>query len=114
MGGSKVEPDSESPVYGTVHRFKPENPVSTKLDLVRSILAREEGQAVNQESKNAFDRIRQKLLNTRNRVRSSKERSFRRRNSKKRRRNVSLCFALLDWENVVYYKIGNDSESERF
>ena len=81
-------------VYGTVHhRFNPNvGTDKSRLDLVRSILAKEEGMEVNEESKNAFDRIRDKLLNTRNhRVRSSQsnERNLRRKGSKKRRRNVS-------------------------
>ena len=83
--GTESENSKSEPVFGTVqHRFKPKE---SKLDLVRSILAKEEGVEVNVESKNAFDRIRDRLLNTR--VRSSRERSLRRRGSKKRRRNVS-------------------------
>jgi len=81
--GNSVEA-SESPVYGTVHRFKPDQvPGSgSRFDLVRSILAREEGSQVHEESKDAYDRIRDRLLGTR-----SRSRSLRRRGSKKRRRN---------------------------
>ena len=87
----------ETELYGTVHhRFNPNSaaPDKSRLDLVRSILAKEEGMEVNEESKNAFDRIRDKLLNTRNHhVRtSSKERNLRRKGSKKRRRNVSYIY----------------------
>lgn len=94
-GGSRPDKSSQqSEVYGTVHhRFNPNvagdsSSLDTKLDLVRSILAKEEGTEVNEESKNAFDRIRDKLLNSRNhRVRPPKERNLRRKGSKKRRRN---------------------------
>ena len=98
-GGSRPDKSSQqqSEVYGTVHhRFNPNaagdsSSLDTKLDLVRSILAKEEGTEVNEESKNAFDRIRDKLLNSRNhRVRPPKERNLRRKGSKKRRRNVSI------------------------
>ena len=94
--GSSSRPDKnqhQSEVYGTVHhRFNP-NAGDTKLDLVRSILAKEEGNEVNEDSKYAFDRIRDELLNTRShRVRTSKERNLRRKGSKKRRRNVSYIY----------------------
>ena len=97
-GGSRPDKSSQqSEVYGTVHhRFNPNaagdsSSLDSKLDLVRSILAKEEGTEVNEESKNAFDRIRDKLLNSRNhRVRPPKERNLRRKGSKKRRRNVSI------------------------
>ena len=100
-GGSRPDKSSQQSevVYGTVHhRFNPNvaagdssSSLDTKLDLVRSILAKEEGTEVNEESKNAFDRIRDKLLNSRNhRVRPPKERNLRRKGSKKRRRNVSI------------------------
>ena len=97
--GKAGKPDhvvTDGPSYGTVHRFSPAAAATEKsssLDLVRSILAKEEGPQVNEESKNAFDRIREKLLNTRtrnHRVRqTSRERNLRRKGSKKRRRNVS-------------------------
>lgn len=82
------EPEKEA--FGSVHRFSPNNQQpSSQLDAVRSMLAQEEGQAVNEESKNAFDRIREKLLSTRARDRyEQRQRGFRKKGSKKRRRNV--------------------------
>ena len=109
-GGSRPDKSSQqqSEVYGTVHhRFNPNaagdsSSLDTKLDLVRSILAKEEGTEVNEESKNAFDRIRDKLLNSRNhRVRPPKERNLRRKGSKKRRRNVSIV--LLHTYLITYH-----------
>ena len=100
-------------VYGTVHhRFNPNAGTDkSRLDLVRSILAKEEGMEVNEESKNAFDRIRDKLLNTRNhRVRSSQstERNLRRKGSKKRRRNVSKLIGHVPFtpsdQYIIYFK----------
>ena len=109
-GGSRPDHKSsqQSEVYGTVHhRFNPNaagdsgSSLDSKLDLVRSILAKEEGTEVNEESKNAFDRIRDKLLNSRNhRVRPPKERNLRRKGSKKRRRNVSIVL-LHTYNNVL-------------
>jgi len=104
-GGSRPDKSSQqqSEVYGTVHhRFNPNaagdsSSLDTKLDLVRSILAKEEGTEVNEESKNAFDRIRDKLLNSRNhRVRPPKERNLRRKGSKKRRRNAEEIAVIKD------------------
>ena len=111
-GGSRPDKSShqQSEVYGTVHhRFNPNanagdsgSSLDSKLDLVRSILAKEEGTEVNEESKNAFDRIRDKLLNSRNhRVRPPKERNLRRKGSKKRRRNVSIV--LLHTYVITYH-----------
>lgn len=90
-GKSPAASDNNVDTYGKVHRFNPQSqqePPQSNLDLVRSLLTKEEGLQVNVESKNAFDRIRDQLLNTRDHVRS-KQRNFRRKGSKKRRRNVS-------------------------
>lgn len=109
-GNSAASSNSNQPeteVYGTVHhRFNPNaaGPDKSRLDLVRSILAKEEGMEVNEESKNAFDRIRDKLLNTRNhRVRTSKERNLRRKGSKKRRRNAEEIAVIKDRLFNDYY-----------
>ena len=78
--------------FGTVHRFSPKtsNSEVSRLDRVRSILNQESDGS--DSSQNAFDRIREKLLNTRvrERFRTSRERNLRKKGSKKRRRNVSL------------------------
>ena len=77
--------------FGTVHRFSPKtsNSEVSRLDRVRSILNQESNGS--DSPQNAFDRIREKLLNTRvrERFRTSRERNLRKKGSKKRRRNVS-------------------------
>ena len=90
--------DSKSPVYGTVHRFAPTEKSSSRFDRVRSLLAQEEGPEVNEQSKNAFDRIRDRLLKS-TRKKLHRTRNLRRKGSKKRRRNVSIkafqCFGVI-------------------
>ena len=80
--------DSKSPVYGTVHRFAPTEKSESRLDRVRSLLAQEEGEEAIEQSKNAFDRIRDRLLKS-TRKKLHRTRNLRRKGSKKRRRNVS-------------------------
>lgn len=92
--GASNSPSSEdkSPVYGTVHRFaSPNDKSASQLDRVRSLLAQEEGDEVNEQSKNAFDRIRDRLLKS-TRKKLHRTRNLRRKGSKKRRRNVSSVF----------------------
>ena len=98
---SNPRPEDKSPVYGTVHRFAPNEKSSTsQLDRVRSLLAQEEGNEVNEQSKNAFDRIRDRLLKS-TRKKLHRTRNLRRKGSKKRRRNVSSVFSFCNH----YYSI---------
>ena len=91
---SNPRPEDKSPVYGTVHRFAPNEKSSSQLDRVRSLLAQEEGNEVNEQSKNAFDRIRDRLLKS-TRKKLHRTRNLRRKGSKKRRRNVSNLISVV-------------------
>ena len=90
----KPEAEQSSPVYGTVHRFAPNDKSTSQLDRVRSLLAQEEGNEVNEQSKNAFDRIRDRLLKS-TRKKLHRTRNLRRKGSKKRRRNVSNLISVV-------------------
>ena len=94
--GNTNEVSENTSSYGTVHRFSPKTASSSsrvsKLDRIRSMLNQESpSDEMTSPSKNAFDRIREKLMNTRvrERFRTARERNLRKKGSKKRRRNVS-------------------------
>ena len=111
--GSTKDASENTSTYGTVHRFSPKTAssrvsTSSKLDQIRSMLNQESPISDNDNeisgsssspSKNAFDRIREKLMNTRvrERFRTARERNLRKKGSKKRRRNVSYTFTLLSF-----------------
>ena len=110
--GNTKDASENTSTYGTVHRFSPKTAssrvsTSSKLDQIRSMLNQESPISDNDNeisassssspSKNAFDRIREKLMNTRvrERFRTARERNLRKKGSKKRRRNVSHTLTLL-------------------
>jgi len=103
--GNTKDASENTSTYGTVHRFSPKTAssrvsTSSKLDQIRSMLNQESPISDNDNeisassssspSKNAFDRIREKLMNTRvrERFRTARERNLRKKGSKKRRRNA--------------------------
>ena len=120
FGSRKESSERDNNVFGTVHRFSPSSNSGeasaasidsvSRLDQVRSLLNKESKgrkgdlastdfdlESSSSPNKNAFDRIREKLLNTRARERfhMSRERNLRRKGSKKRRRNVSMPIPFL-------------------
>ena len=118
--GSTKDASENTSTYGTVHRFSPKTAssrvsTSSKLDQIRSMLNQESPISDNDNeisgsssspSKNAFDRIREKLMNTRvrERFRTARERNLRKKGSKKRRRNVSYTlhyYHLYLWMNIL-------------
>jgi hypothetical protein len=101
--GSAADPNLLQ--YGTVHHYEPATSKTKAFETVRTLLQNELLDDPESDQKNAFDRIREKLLNTRarERVRSSasRQRGLRRKGSQKRRRNVSSTFILIDIKNYV-------------
>ena len=130
FGSRKESSERDNNVFGTVHRFSPSSNSGeasaasidsvSRLDQVRSLLNKESKgrkgdlastdfdlESSSSPNKNAFDRIREKLLNTRARERfhMSRERNLRRKGSKKRRRNVSMPMTFFCFLFVYFLKL---------
>jgi hypothetical protein len=104
--GKNVNSQEETePSYGVV-RYQPENPSpasqtsvpASSFETVRELLAANEAAnpgslgSAGPEEGSSFDLIRERLLNTRTRNPTEQNKSLRRKNSRKRRRNVSNYF----------------------
>ena len=98
--------DQAEPIYGVVRHHAPENAGNSgsSFETVRGLMSADSsaetspssGFSGNEEG-SSFDLIRERLLNTRNRNRNNPdpEKSLRRKNSRKRRRNVRADLFLI-------------------
>ena len=98
-GQNQENPDQAEPSYGVVRHHAPENSGNSgSFETVRGLMSADSSAETfnsgnsgsGNEEGSSFDLIRERLLNTRNRNRNNPdpEKSLRRKNSRKRRRNV--------------------------